>query len=229
MAKFANCIQPIAALATIGVFHADTPALGQTTLPTAAVRFEQNATDGDFEVVFNATGPRDGLAHLTVIDPSGRKTIDFSAPDSSTLGIRNFELESPELADVEGLKEAYPEGKYSYRATTVSGQTLTGEATLSHRLPPAATFVSPAEEAKGVPTDAEFHWQAPDSLTAIIVEVEQDGLDMNLTVRLPAGARSFPMPSGLLQPNTEYDLAIGTVSAEGNVTFVETSFSTGDN
>jgi len=34
------------------------------------------------------------------------------------------------------------------------------------------------------------------------------------------------VPDGFLLPGTEYQLAIGTVSAEGNVSFVETTFTT---
>jgi hypothetical protein len=34
------------------------------------------------------------------------------------------------------------------------------------------------------------------------------------------------VPNGLLIPGTKYHLGIGTVSDEGNVSFVETSFTT---
>ena len=96
----------------------------------ASVRFEQNATDGDVEVVFEAKGGDAGLAHFKVVSPDGRTVIDFNAPDSSTLGIRQFRMESPEPKDVEALKTAYPEGKYLFSGTTLSGMTLAGEFTL---------------------------------------------------------------------------------------------------
>jgi hypothetical protein len=35
------------------------------------------------------------------------------------------------------------------------------------------------------------------------------------------------MPDGFLLPSTDYKLAIGTVSVEGNVSFAETTFTTG--
>ncbi len=87
----------------------------------AEVRFEQNVTDGDVEVVFEITSDDEGLARLTVVSPDGRTVVDFMAPDSSTLGIRSFKFESPEPKDAEGLKMAYPEGTYTFSGSTVSG------------------------------------------------------------------------------------------------------------
>ena len=57
-----------------------------------------------------------------------------------------------------------------------------------------------------------------------ILEIEQDELNINLTAFLPASTTSFTLPDGLLLPGEEYKLAIGTVSGEGNISFVETGF-----
>ena len=197
-------------------------------LPVARVRFEQNATDGDVEVVFDAKGGREGLAKLTVVSPDGRTVIDFRAPDASTLGIRQFEFESPEPKDVAGLKAAYPEGEYRFTAETVSGEALTGAATLSHALPPTAGFVHPAQDAEGVPLPLEIRWQTPPGLKSVILEIENDDLDVRFETTLPADASSFRAPDGFFLPGTEYDLAIGTVSPAGNISFVETSFTTAE-
>ena len=103
----------------------------------ASVYLEQNVTDGDVEVVFQAAGESDGLASLQVVSPDGRTVIDFTAPDPSTLGMRSFRIESPEPEDVDALKAAYPEGIYEFAGRTSSGVTLVGKSTLSHTLPPA--------------------------------------------------------------------------------------------
>jgi hypothetical protein len=193
-------------------------------LRVAKVRFEQNATDGDVEVVFKAKGGREGLAKLTVVSPDGRTVIDFRAPDASTLGIRQLDFESPEPKDTAALKAAYPEGEYRFSAASVSGVQLVGAATLSHALPPVAGFVHPAEEAENVPVPLEIRWTTPPGLSAVILEVENDDLDAHFEVRLPGDASAFRLPEGLLAPGTEYELAIGTVSKSGNISFVETSF-----
>lgn len=198
-------------------------------LPTAHVHFEQNATDGDVEVVFRAKGGAEGLARLRVLAPDGRTVIDFAAPDPSTLGIREFEFESPEPKDVAGLKAAYPEGVYVFTGATAAGHELRGESTLRHGLPATTSFVRPAAGARGVPArDLEIGWTAVAGVSGYIVEIEQDDLDVHLETRLPAEATSLRVPDGLLRPGTEYELGIATVSEAGNVSFVETSFTTAE-
>jgi hypothetical protein len=193
------------------------------------VHFEQNATDGDVEVVFRAKGGDEGLARLRVVSPDGRTVIDFAAPDASTLGIRQFDFESPEPADVEGLKAAYPEGVYRFSGETAAGERLRGESRLAHDLPATASFLRPAAGARNVSgEELEIGWTPVAQVSGYVLEIEQDELDVTLEVRLPAAATSFSVPAGFLRPGTEYELAIGTVTAGGNVSFVETSFTTAE-
>jgi hypothetical protein len=194
---------------------------------TANVHFEQNATDGDVEVVFEIKGGADGLVGLTAVGPDGRTVISFEAPDASTLGLRQFRFESPEPKDVASLKSAYPEGAYTFAGWTAGGDTLGGESTLSHRLPAPATFVQPRAEAKDVPTKGlVITWPPVKDISAYIVKIEQDDLGENIAARIPAAAPQFVVPAGFLRAGTEYQLGIGTVSDKGNISFVETTFTT---
>jgi hypothetical protein len=193
----------------------------------ANVRFEQNATDGDVEVVFEVKGGKEGLAKLTVLAPDGRTVIDFTAPDATTLGMRQFRFESPEPNDAKSLKSAYPEGVYTFSGSTSSGVKLQGKATLSHKLPATTTFLQPKAEAQDVPVkNLEIAWTPVKNLAAYIIYIEQDELDVNLTVRQSGAMATFDVPNGFLLPGTEYQLGIGTVSDEGNISFVETTFTT---
>lgn len=195
----------------------------------ARVHFEQNATDGDVEVVFKAKSRKGGLAKLTVVSPDGRTVIDFTAPDPSTLGMRQFALESPEPTDVAKLKAAYPEGVYHFTGETVSGKKLAGESSLSHALPATTGFVHPKEQAEGVSTAGlEIRWTQVAGVSAYLIEIENDDLDVGFEATLPGSASAFRVPEGFLAPGTEYDLSLGTVSAKGNISFVETSFSTAE-
>ncbi|MEX2308959.1 MAG: hypothetical protein WD738_15265 [Pirellulales bacterium] len=195
--------------------------------PHASVRFEQNATDGDVEVVFEVTGRSEGLAQLAVTAPDGRTVVDFKAPDASTLGIRQFIFESPEPTDVAGLKAAYPEGTYTFQGATASGAQLRGKVTLKHELPVATSFVSPKANGSNVPiNDLKIEWAPVNGMAGYIVELEQDGLDVKLTARLSASEPKFAVPDGFLRPGTEYQLGIGTVSDDGNISYVETNFTT---
>jgi hypothetical protein len=195
----------------------------------AEVRFEQNATDGDVEVVFEVNGGDAGLMKLQIVGPDGRIVADFTAPDSSTMGIRSFRMESPEPQDISALKSAYPEGTYKFVATDSEGTEFWNESTLSHTLPGTAGFLSPEEEAEGVPVEGlEISWTPAEGVTAYIVEVEIEGdrLDDNISVKLPGSATSFAVPENFLRSAQEYKIAIGTVSEEGNLSFVETTFVT---
>ncbi len=211
-------------LARVGAGNASIP-----TVPFAVanVHFEQNATDGDVEVVFEAKGGKEGLAKLSVVSPDGRTVVDFTAPDASTLGMRQFRFESPEPKDVNSLKSAYPEGMYTFTGTTASGVKLQGKTTLSHKLPATVSFLQPKAEAQGVGTKSlTITWTPVKNVSAYIVYIEQDELDVSITAKLPGSVASFAVPEGFLAPGTEYMLGIGAVTNEGNVSYVETAFTT---
>lgn len=191
----------------------------------ASIIFEQNATDGDVEVVIKAKGGDEGLSKLSVVGPDGRTVVEVRAPDASTLGIREFSFESPEPKDIAGLKAAYPEGVYRFSGTSVGGDELHGTSTLSHRLPATASLLRPAPGAQDVPLNLVISWKPVEGVVGYIIEIEQDELEIELTVELPGDASSFAVPAGFLRGGREYSLGIGTVSADHNVSFVETTFS----
>ncbi|MGH7538487.1 MAG: hypothetical protein ACREMF_07635 [Gemmatimonadales bacterium] len=193
----------------------------------ASIRLEQNATDGDFEVVVEAKGGEDGLTRLTVVAPDGRTVVDLTAPDASTLGVRQFRFESPEPSNAAKLKAAYPAGVYTFSGSTAGGVKLSGTATLSHALPAPASVIRPAADARDVAIrDVGISWTPVTNLAAYIVYVENHELDVEITARLPATAASFAVPNGFLVPGKEYTLGIGTVTRDGNMSFVETAFTT---
>lgn len=180
------------------------------------------------EVVFQVKGAKDGLAELNVVSPAGRTIVTFKAPDISTLGIRQFRFESPEPTDIKLLKAAYPEGVYQFSGKTVSGATLSGESALSHRLPTPARVLMPAPKAVDVPARKSLRvaWGAVAGVVTYLVGIEQSDSDANFTATIPAPATSLVVPNGFLSHGKEYTLSIGTVGRDGNISFVETSFST---
>jgi hypothetical protein len=195
-------------------------------MEVAVVRFEQNATDGDVEVVFEAEGDDDGLAKLTVVAPNGRTIIDFTAPDASKFGMRQFRFESPEPKDVSSLKAAFPEGEYKFSGVTPAGVRMQGKSKLSHALPPTSSFRQPAADAKDVPAKLEIAWSPVKNAAGYILELEQSRTKLSVTANLPASETQFAVPDGLLRPGLRYQLGIGAVAADGNVSFVETHFTT---
>ena len=192
-----------------------------------AVRVEQNATDGDFEIVFEATGGDTGLASLKVTAPDGRTVLEFAAPNSK-LGIRTIRLETPEPKTLASLQADFPAGAYTFRASTVAGAFFSGSASLSHKLPGVATVIRPRSGEANVPISGlQMKWAAPNNLSSCLVAIEHDesGVKVAQAV-LAGGARAYHVPDGVLLPGTRYKVSIGTVVVEGNASFVETAFTT---
>ena len=214
-------------LALAGVRKTDAVPGAPKPFEVAKVTFEQNATDGDFEVVFEAKGGSDGLMKFKVVAPDGRTVVDIAAHDTSTLGPCQIRFESPELKNGRRLRAAYPQGEYVFSGTTTSGAMLQSRTSLAHPLPATAAFVSPVAGAKGVAMRGTvITWKAVPGVAAYMVYVEQEELDVSVTAKLPASATSFTIPDGFLLPGTEYMMGIGTVTKAGNGSYGEATFTT---
>jgi len=210
------------------VSHADEKAGSKTeTFNVASARFEQNATDGDVEAVFEAIGGDDGFEKLTIVAPDGHKIVDFSAAGHAT-GMRQFRFESPEPTDVAALKKAFPEGDYVFTGSTSSGAQFKDKATLSHKLPPTTAFVYPKADAhNAVPTrNLKISWAPVKGVSGYTVELDPSKTSAHLEMKLPASITSFVVPEGILAPGAECQLGIGTISKDGNVSVVEMTFKT---
>ena len=191
------------------------------------VYLEQTIDDEDVEVQFDAIGGNIGLATLKVVAPDGRTVIDFNSPGSK-LGIRHFTLETPEPKKAEGkLQAEFPEGSYKFAANTVDGRSLRGEATLTHKLPDPTALLHPRPDEKNVPvTGLVLRWKPVKDMAGIALVLEQETTAREIKAELSAAATAFAVPDGFLTPGTQYKLAIGTVSRQGNKSFVETNFTT---
>ncbi len=192
-----------------------------------AVIFEQNATDKDVEVVFEAIASGSALIALTVTAPGGRTVIDFKAPDSK-MGLSHLTLETPEPKNDGSMQAEYPEGEYIFTGSTVSGGKITGKAMMSHKLPNTVAIIRPRPDQEGVPLKGlQIKWSGVKNVASYTVTVENEKTEMNVSAKLPGSATSFQVPDGFLQPNTEYKVAIGSVAQDGNKSAIEASFTTG--
>lgn len=215
-------------LATFGLAWSNgNEAQPSTQFAVSTIRFEQNVTDKDVEAVIEVKGGTEGLVKLTVISPEGRKIVDVTAPDPTTLGLRHFSFESPEPKEISSLKKAYPEGDYQFIGTTSSGTKLNGKSTLTYALTEPATFINPKADAEDVNVkNLRLVWSPVKNAASYIVSLEQPGSDLNFTAKLPGSVTSLAIPEGFLAPGKEYTLGIGTVTDKGNITYAETSFKT---
>ena len=218
----------IAAAVTILACCGRMPVVADEATPSkqfavAETRFEQNATDGDVEAVFDVIGDDDGLQKLSITAPDGRKIVDFSGSGKSSMGIREFHFESPEPKDVAALKMAFPEGEYTFAGTTAGGAKLQSRVKLSHALPPITSFVSPKADARDVAAkNLKIEWASVKGVSGYAIELTHDDSNASIAVKLPASASSFAVPDGFLIPGGNYQLGIGTISSAGNVSYIET-------
>jgi hypothetical protein len=202
--------------------------MAESKFERAFAYLERNATDDDIEVVFAVTSNEKGMATLRVIAPDGRTVVDFKAPDSK-LGVRHVALETPEPPLNDGRVQAdFPQGAYRFEGVLVDGETLRGEAFLSHTLPDATTITSPPEGRKDVPVmGTRVRWTAVKDAVLYVFTLEDEGETKTIKATLPAGTTSFNVPDGFMTPNTEYKAAVGAVLKGGSRTFVEIEFATG--
>ncbi len=191
-----------------------------------AVYLEQTVQDEDAEIKFEVIGGNTGLATLQVVAPDGRTVVDFRASDSK-LGLKHITLESPEPKNDGRLQADFPAGTYVFTGSTVGGAKLAGQAVLSHKFPDPTTFVRPRPDEKNVPvTGLQLKWSPVKDLAACLVVIEQERTGREIRADLSGAATAFAVPDGFLLPGTAYKLAIGTVSKDGNRSFVEMEFTT---
>jgi len=222
-------LQAVAAIVFVLAFHGVARAADSTgtakSFATASLHLEQNATDGDFEIVVDVRA-EEGLAKLVVLAPDGRAIIDFKAPPETKLGMRQFRFETPEPEDLASLKAVYPEGVYTFDGTTGGGTALHGKASLSHTLPAPSSVLDPSGARSVGLEDVEVTWTAVKGVAGYIMEIEQPDLGINITTQVPASITRFTVPDAVLRAGRKYTLAIATVGENGNTSYIETSFTT---
>lgn len=193
------------------------------------IQVEQNATDADTEVVISAKAGDEGLHTLSIVTPDRRHVTHVLSLDRSMMGLREFVFESPE-PEGEAILAAYPEGTYTFSGVSTIGELFRGVAVLSHQLPAPVTILHPQEGAE-LPADTlTIQWSAVPAIREYIVEFENESADPEqvLKVNVPASQTSFQVPSSMLVPGASYQVGVWTVATNGNISVVETSFSTTD-
>jgi len=186
---------------------------------------EQNATDGDTEIVLFAQGGDVGLDRLEITAPNGRAVAKFDG-DRRGIGIREFLLESAEPPDLDVVLASFPEGEYSFTGRTVTGDCLRGTASLSHEIVPPTELRTPEEEEVVQIDQLVLSWNAVAGVERYVVELNNENTGSEMTFEVFPPTTSVAIPAHFVQPDSEYQFAVGTKTANGNVTFVELTFFT---
>jgi hypothetical protein len=214
----------------VGLALAATSAVAAATeFEEAAMYVEQNATDGDTEVVISGTAGDEGLRRLYIKSPARERMTTLLA-DDATPGMREFHFETPEPPG-EAVLAFYPEGTYVLRGVSTTGEVFRSVLTLSHDLPPAVTILHPAEDAE-VPARQGLvvRWSAAADVEQFVLEIENESADPEqaLTVNLPPHVTSFRVPAAFMRPGSEFQVGVHTVADNGNIVAVESAFTTAE-
>ena len=195
----------------------------------AEIIFEQNATDGDVEVViFAKLEEADaGMQQFWLYGPNGKVVYEFSAPKkkNKNIGGREIVIESPEPADTSIVFNAYPEGTYTFVAKSFDKEWFMSEAELSHDLPEPVTIQSPMGDETAIIGFQVIWSTASTTHEKFIIELvnESSELEEELLVDIPPERRIFQAPEEWMVSNSEYQVVVIIVNEHGNKTSVELS------
>lgn len=200
-----------------------------TEFEFATINVEQNATDGDTEIVITAKPGDEGLQFFTIHTPGGRSVGQVFSLDRTIMGLREFVFESPEPAG-EAILAAYPEGTYTFVGISTTGERFRSKARLSHQLPAPTVISFPLADSEVGTDSLTIQWSAVPGIREFILEFENESADPQQVLRLnlPADQTSFEVPAVMLVPGADYQVGVATVAENGNVVFVETTFSTAE-
>ena len=129
--------------------------------------------------------------------PNGKEVYKFSSPKkNNNIGGREVVVESPEPADITIVKDAYPEGTYTFVAKSFDNEWFLSEADLSHELPDVS-ITSPVADTSVSVWAFDIVWEPwTDPTDKFIIELvnEASDLEEELLVDIPADRRSFRAP-----------------------------------
>ena len=186
---------------------------------------EQNATDGDTEVVIFAKGGDVGLAKLVVIAPDGSRAATIRGSGHG-IGLREFALESAEPPDLDRVLGSFHEGDYTFQGRTVEGDCLRGSAPLSHEIAPEPILITP-EEDEIVPVDQlVLSWEPIAGVERYVIGLNDETAGTEYTLQVLPPTTSLAIPATLLRSDSEYQFEVGATMPNGNVTFAELTFFT---
>lgn len=235
----ARHFRPLAIILVAGVALSVTaPALWALAPPDAKIIIELNATDEDAGLQIFFDGP--GWKWLEVFDPNGEMIFNVTSSGGVLeQGVTElfFESEEPSLDELplDEFFDRFPEGQYTFVASTLDGQILRGKARLTHSIPDGPELLSPEEDAEVDPNDTIIEWapveDPPGSKIVgyqVIVSQEgsgHSGVD-NFSVDLPPTTTSVTVPPEFLQAKTNYKFEVLAIETSGNQTISERTFKT---
>jgi hypothetical protein len=209
-------------------------------LEESRIYIEYNSTDNDLG--FHVALDGEDWQSLRIFNPDGKlifRVIGRGAYKELGLTELFFEGAEPELSDVplDELLAKFPEGKYEFAGTTVDGDDIEGEGTLSHAVP-AGPDVSDSDDVVVPGNPFVIRWnhvtqKATDPAGGVfpnrpIHVVAYQVIVEPFQVTLPAtgGPMSLALPQEFVDSfeDGEYEYEVLAIDASGNQTITSSSF-----
>ncbi|MGH8829445.1 MAG: hypothetical protein ACRDVZ_17935, partial [Jiangellaceae bacterium] len=220
-------------LGIIPLLLTDAAEAGRKTIPFADARLkiEVNATDGDAGLQVLLDG--EAWNEVSIVNPAGQEILNVEGTgplmDHGLTELFSESSEPPfEVFPLEQFKQLFPEGDYAFRGITIDGNTLVGEAMLTHDIPDGPQIVAPID-GQTVRDELVVEWEPVTTPLGIdiasyqVVVTREDPLRV-FSADLPATARTMPIPSVFLEPKTKYKVEVLAIEASGNQTLTEVAF-----
>lgn len=196
---------------------------------------EINATDGDAGLQMNLGGEE--WRRLVLRDPSGRTIVEVTGQGRLRgygLTDLSFESAEPPFDEVpfRRFRARFPEGRYTFRGTSVEGRRMVGSDRLTHDIPARPNVLAPAEDAVVDPAaNLVVRWQPvtrPRGIRIVryIVIVTEEGSERELSMDLRPDATSATVAPGFLAPGRDYAVEVIARERSGNQTITEVPFRT---
>jgi hypothetical protein len=207
------------------------------------IRFERadlfieiNGTDGDAGLQMNLDG--EDWRRLTLRDPRGRVVMEVRGRGRLRgygLTGMTFESSEPPFDEVplRKFKSRFPEGRYTFRGTTIDGRPMIGSDRLTHDIPSKPAVLAPAKHAVVDPAGLVVRWEPvtrPRGIDIVryLVIVTAQASGRELSVDLPARATSVGIPAGFLERAAAYAVEVLARERSGNQTIAEVPFRTSE-
>jgi hypothetical protein len=235
---------PFAAPATVSGAPPEKPG-DVVPLEAATMIIELNSTDLDIGIQFFLDSD-DGWKSVEISNPAGEEIFEVESHSRLTRqggGTELFmESNEPTLDELPlaVFFNRFPEGTYTFRGRSVSGDTLVGRAEFTHVLPAGPVLVTPVPRggekcATDVAIPTPIAWEPVtttifgDPLEVVQYEVVIEGEDSTFDVHIPASAGTqVTVPAEVLHPGTEYSYEVLAIEEGGNQTISETCFVTAE-
>ena len=160
--------------------------------------FKYVSSDGESYKIEIEIGGEDvkKVKTATINTPSGKMKL------KNALGLDEIGLWASYGSYVEFNKK-FPEGEYSITLSPKKYGSM--KVDMTHDFPPTPVITYPEDGATEVPLNFDVVWEQMDNSVYLTLE---GGNIEPLSVSLTEVDTSYTFPSGLLQPNTEYELSL---------------------